>query len=63
MTKKKNPTHNRTMILRVYMEMQRYGIVKIILLEKDKFREVMLSDSRFITKLNQGSVVLAKGKT
>lgn len=51
------------MILRVYMEMQRYGIVKIILLEKDKFREVMLSDSRFITKLNQGSVVLAKGKT
>lgn len=45
------------------MEMQRYGIVEMILIEKDKFREVMLPDSRFITKLIQGSVVLAKGKT
>lgn len=44
------------------MEMQRYGIVKMILIEKDKFREVMLPDSRFITKLTQGSVVLAKGR-
>lgn len=45
------------------MEKQRYGIVKMILIEKDKFRELTLPDWRYTTKLNQDNVVLAKRKT